>query len=55
LPLPVEQDDDHGGVVGIAPAGCPSLAIPSPAGSLLDALLAGHPERQASELVLWPT
>jgi hypothetical protein len=55
LPLPVEQDDDHGGVVGIAPAGCCPWLSPARPAACSMRYSPATPERQASELVLWPT
>jgi hypothetical protein len=46
---------EAGTVLVVGPAALLHPGVPQPAGSLVYALLTGHPEREASELVLWPT
>jgi hypothetical protein len=43
---------EAGTVLVVAPAALLHPGVPQPAGSLVDALFTGHPEREAGELVL---
>jgi hypothetical protein len=55
LPPPPAGEPEAGTVLIVAPAALLHPSVPQPAGSQLYELVTGHPERQAGDLVSWPT
>jgi hypothetical protein len=51
LPAPLAGEPEAGRVLVVGPAALLHPRVPQPAGSLVDELLTGHPERQPRELV----
>jgi hypothetical protein len=54
LPSGPAGEPEAGTVLIVCPARSSTLVFPSQAGSLVYALLTGHPEQDVGELVLWP-
>jgi hypothetical protein len=55
LPPGPAGEPEAGTVLIVGPSTLLHPGVPQPAGSLVDQLLTGHPERESGELVLWPT